>query len=252
MLIQDILKAYRTNHNFTQEKIAEKLHVSTQAVSKWENGKSIPSIDNLLLLSDLYNVSIDELVQGSPYFKKPRVVGQNFDLKKGIFFMITWTFISLLFTGFGSRLVLLFPFVLLIGIVIVFPTIFSDYWVINQTTLDLYFFSQNPFLKFFEIVNHKKQQKKISYMNIESIEIIYKNRTRFSAFDLNPDYFYLVVHSQNKTVKLNLDHSAKMFLPQFIAFLARKGIHVIDSLNIIELFVSNTSLYDHFNQRQNN
>ena len=74
MLIQTILKTRRINNHYTQEQIAQKLHVTTQAVSKWETGQSIPSIDNLLMLSDLYNVSIDELIQGSPYFKSPKLL----------------------------------------------------------------------------------------------------------------------------------------------------------------------------------
>lgn len=87
MLIQTILKTRRITNHYTQEQIAQKLHVTTQAVSKWETGQSIPSIDNLLMLSDLYNVSIDELIQGSPYFKKPQVVGKIYNLKKRNFIL---------------------------------------------------------------------------------------------------------------------------------------------------------------------
>ncbi|EJW9248977.1 helix-turn-helix transcriptional regulator, partial [Enterococcus faecalis] len=128
MLIQNILKTYRINNHYTQEQIAEKVHVTTQAISKWENGLSIPSIDNLLILSDLYNVSIDELVQGSPYFKKPRIIGKKFNLKKGILFLLVWTLISLLFTGFGYQPIWIFILMMLVGIILVFPTVFPNYW----------------------------------------------------------------------------------------------------------------------------
>lgn len=57
MLIQELLKIRRIDNNFTQEQVANLLRVTTQAVSKWETGQSMPSIDNLLYLSDLYNVS---------------------------------------------------------------------------------------------------------------------------------------------------------------------------------------------------
>ena len=47
----------------TQEKLAEKCDVSRQAVTKWESGESEPSIDKLIALSEIFDVSIDELVK---------------------------------------------------------------------------------------------------------------------------------------------------------------------------------------------
>ena len=47
----------------TQEFVAERLGVSRQAVSKWENGSSEPSTSNLLALSKLYGISPEELLK---------------------------------------------------------------------------------------------------------------------------------------------------------------------------------------------
>ena len=58
------LKKYRAELNLTQEELAEKAYVSRQTVSNWETGKSYPDIHSLLLLSDLFHVSLDELVKG--------------------------------------------------------------------------------------------------------------------------------------------------------------------------------------------
>ena len=58
----ETLKAYRIACNMTQELVAEKLGVSRQAVSKWENGVSEPSTSNLIALANLYGVSVDELL----------------------------------------------------------------------------------------------------------------------------------------------------------------------------------------------
>lgn len=58
------LKALRTKNNMTQEMLAERLGVSRQAVSKWENGESEPSTANLLALAKLYGISVDELLRG--------------------------------------------------------------------------------------------------------------------------------------------------------------------------------------------
>lgn len=55
----------RKSHGLSQEELAERLGVSRQAVSKWERAESSPDTDNLIALAKLYNISLDELVQGS-------------------------------------------------------------------------------------------------------------------------------------------------------------------------------------------
>ena len=58
------IKTLRLSKSMTQEQLAKALHVSAQAVSKWENGKSYPDIRSLLLLSALFDVSLDQLIKG--------------------------------------------------------------------------------------------------------------------------------------------------------------------------------------------
>ncbi len=53
----------RKDNNMTQEELAEKLNVSPQAVSKWENDLSIPDINILVALSDMFAVSLDWLMK---------------------------------------------------------------------------------------------------------------------------------------------------------------------------------------------
>lgn len=52
----------RKSNNYSQEALAEKLGISRQAVSKWERAEASPDTDNLILLSRLYGVSLDELL----------------------------------------------------------------------------------------------------------------------------------------------------------------------------------------------
>ena len=54
----------RKAHGYSQEELAEKLGISRQAVSKWERAESSPDTDNLIMLSKLYGVSLDELLSG--------------------------------------------------------------------------------------------------------------------------------------------------------------------------------------------
>lgn len=62
MNFKENLKKLRKEKNISQEQLAEKLNISRQAISKWESGKAYPDIDNLILLRDIFNVSLDELM----------------------------------------------------------------------------------------------------------------------------------------------------------------------------------------------
>lgn len=60
----NLIKELRTEKGFTQKELAEKLNVSTAAVSKWENGKGFPDISILEKLSSKLGISITELIKG--------------------------------------------------------------------------------------------------------------------------------------------------------------------------------------------
>ncbi len=70
MKIGDKLKNARLRKSMTQEEVAEKLFVSRQSISNWENNKTYPDIGNVIALSDLYQISLDELLKGSDNFMK--------------------------------------------------------------------------------------------------------------------------------------------------------------------------------------
>lgn len=65
MSTKDILKNIRVKNNLTQDEMAEKLSVTRQAVSRWENGDSTPNIETLKQISIAFDVSINTLL-GSP------------------------------------------------------------------------------------------------------------------------------------------------------------------------------------------
>ncbi|MBE6776012.1 MAG: helix-turn-helix domain-containing protein [Ruminococcaceae bacterium] len=65
METKDIILKLRTEKGFSQEELAEKVFVTRQAVSRWENGETIPNTEALKLLSKLFDVSINTLL-GSP------------------------------------------------------------------------------------------------------------------------------------------------------------------------------------------
>lgn len=63
MLLADKIIALRKNNGWSQEELAERLGVTRQAVSKWEGAQSIPDLDKLLLMSQVFGVSTDLLLK---------------------------------------------------------------------------------------------------------------------------------------------------------------------------------------------
>lgn len=112
MKIGDKLKDARLKKSMTQEEVAEKLFVSRQSISNWENNKTYPDIGNVIALSDLYQISLDELLKGSDNFMKhleesTDIVKSN---KKLIFFIglaLTAMIVMALFTEFLPKKVFL-------------------------------------------------------------------------------------------------------------------------------------------------
>lgn len=58
------VKKYREQQNLSQEELADKLFISRQAVSKWENGDGTPDLEKLVALASVLNVDLDDLVLG--------------------------------------------------------------------------------------------------------------------------------------------------------------------------------------------
>lgn len=56
------IETLRSTANLTQSELANKLYVSHQAVSKWERGLNLPSIETMVMITDLFKVSIDDLI----------------------------------------------------------------------------------------------------------------------------------------------------------------------------------------------
>ena len=71
------IKKYRQEKDWSQETLAEKTYVSRQTISNWENDKSYPDIQSLLLLSTLFDVSLDQLVKGDVETMKDQVTKED-------------------------------------------------------------------------------------------------------------------------------------------------------------------------------
>ena len=61
-MISENLTFLRRAHGYSQEQVAEKVGVSRQAVAKWESGETVPDLSNSVLLANMYQVTLDNLV----------------------------------------------------------------------------------------------------------------------------------------------------------------------------------------------
>ena len=105
MEIGQKLKAARVKLNLTQEQVAAELFVSRQTISNWENEKSYPDILSIIKLSDLYSVSLDELLKGDRKMiehldASTNVVQSNKKLIGAIMINILLFLVLLVFVGF--------------------------------------------------------------------------------------------------------------------------------------------------------
>ena len=99
MKFNEKLIMLRKQHNLSQEQVAEKLGVARQTISKWELGETTPEMDKLIMISELYNITLDELMKEENEGKvindpnntnSQKLAGMTIKILKGIgiFFLI--------------------------------------------------------------------------------------------------------------------------------------------------------------------
>lgn len=121
MTLAEKLLALRTEKGLSQEDLAEQMRVSRQSVSKWETGQSVPDLDRIIKLADLFGATVDELVREGerPQPPEPKVIYVERE-KRGLTPVQTLgvvtevTGVSLVFLGFLGEAVLFLTGVALI------------------------------------------------------------------------------------------------------------------------------------------
>lgn len=85
------VKELRTARNLTQEQFAEKLNITRQAVSNWENNRNLPDIEMLIQMSDVFNISLEQLILGGTKMNNmtKKIIKDGSELRKVKMNMIT-------------------------------------------------------------------------------------------------------------------------------------------------------------------
>lgn len=107
------IKYYRGEKNFSQEELAERVYVSRQTISNWENNKSYPDINSIVLLSEIFEISIDNLIKGDVEQMKKEINTE--DVKKLNFYATMMVILMLVAT------ILLMPMLKFIGLYAFIP-----------------------------------------------------------------------------------------------------------------------------------
>lgn len=102
------IKYYRGEKEFSQEELAERVYVSRQTISNWENNKSYPDINSIVLLSEIFEISIDNLIKGDVEQMKKEINSE--EVKKLNFYATMMAILILVAT------ILLMPMLKFIGL----------------------------------------------------------------------------------------------------------------------------------------
>lgn len=102
MDISELIKQERTNRGWSQEELAKRLSISRQSISKWESGTALPNTEQLIKLSDIFEVSLDVLIKGDEKIEKKviddsKMMWWNDDRARPVMLIVWGAIVPLLF-----------------------------------------------------------------------------------------------------------------------------------------------------------
>ncbi|WP_051651716.1 helix-turn-helix transcriptional regulator [Proteiniclasticum ruminis] len=101
MNISEQIRVNRKKVSASQEDLAERVYVSRQTISSWENGKSYPDLQSLLLLSEIFSISLDELIKGDVEEMKEKISSEK--MKWGSYAMVLFFVLMVSMLPFVKR-----------------------------------------------------------------------------------------------------------------------------------------------------
>ncbi|KKI63405.1 MULTISPECIES: helix-turn-helix domain-containing protein [Staphylococcus] len=177
------IQKYRKEQNLSQEDLAEKIHVTRHTISNWERNKNIPDLNSLILLSQIFNTSLDHLVKGDIKTMEHQLSNKHFN---------NWTFVM----GISSILTALSigPALHFLGnygyIIVVLLAILSGYSAIK---VDKYK-EQNRLFTYKQILD---------YMNGKTIKKINTDKTKHKIINAMISIIYIALFITIFIISLN-------------------------------------------------
>ena len=139
MQFSDKLKQARQQHHLTQMQVGTQLHVSAKTISSWENGRSFPDISTLVSISDLYQISLDQLLREDQDIvqhyetisKQAQRYQKYFQITYFLNILLILAIWSVQITSSNSKQILAWLFLALVVNLVVMATHYPDYrtWI---------------------------------------------------------------------------------------------------------------------------
>jgi len=259
-LASNIIK-YRKKNHLSQEQLASALSISRQSISKWETGENLPSIDNLISLSGLLDISLDELITGEPYLHFPYNYGKPKSKLPFLILMLGMLLGATIGESFGHfYFAILGALIVYAFIIIMSPFDFKryyDYWTLDKKGLryltnnaetyglldDLWF----PIKAILRI----RPTKLLTYKQIKKIKVkvdllpIDPNKNQgirmYSPSMMSrvrENFYFRVTTVDDEEIYLDLKQyyfeksSERQMLSTIISFLKRKNLEFVDEQGI--------------------
>lgn len=259
MALADNIIKYRKKNGMTQEQLSESLMISRQSISRWELGENLPSIDNLISLSGLLDISLDELITGEPYLHFPFDFGRP-KSKAAAVILIIIVLIPILMGFIGNIWMSLLIAVILYMIVVWFYPYdykcYYNYWSLEKRGIryisdnqEVYSSWDNLIMPIKALLKMRKT-KFIPYQQMKEIEIhlqLLGYNPRHSNYSpgtsqlMNESFTLKITTKDEQIVYLTLKpyyvkkSKERQMLPTILEFLKRKNVEFIDKQNICEL-----------------
>lgn len=273
-LANNIVK-YRKRNKLSQEELAQSLNISRQSISKWETGENLPSIDNLISLSGLLDISLDELITGEPYLHFPFNFGKPKNRMPVFYLLFSMILVLVIFSMVFRNFIFGFCFALAEYMIITlfYPFDFKryfTYWTLEhqgirylKNSKPIYGGFVDEFVMPIRALFHLRSTDFVPYKQIKSIAIkmnlygfepskilaigptaAYASETSQS---LREPFYFEVRTIDDKIIYLDLRQyywkgavERKMLLT-IVSFFKRKNLEFIDQQGIVELMTDNKS-----------
>lgn len=263
MALSDNIIKYRIKNGMTQEQLAQSLRISRQSISKWELGQNLPSIDNLISLSGLLDISLDELITGEPYLHFPFDYGRPKSKVPAI--ILGSIVLSVFLLGlFGNIFIsLLLASIFYVLVVWFYPFDFKryyTYWSLEKKGIRYIKGNEEVYSSFENLIIpikallHLRSTQFVEYKKMEKIEIKVnlfgyqpKKTVGFGGYGvgtsqlMNESFILKITTKDEQEFFLDLKnfywHRSKerKMLSTIVAFLERKNVEFVDEQGISEL-----------------
>lgn len=255
MIINKQIKKYREINNWSQDNLAEKMNISRQSISKWERGEALPSIENLIRLSEILEMPLDLLVNGSDSIDYPIVFGKA-KSKLPFWFVTAVLLLVSIITYLNTNSIIGAILFLIVGVGFVSVITFFDYnkyynyFIVDNYGIRVYDGTKVKILAILKAVFNIRKETLIHYSSINAVEIYFNNRgfnpESSEALNYRKRQIYIIrekfsmfVYTDDKTYDLSLDplfyHYDSDFevFPKIIEIFQNKDIKIIDDFNIV-------------------